>query len=143
MARYLATAHVFGNYPDHPGEGRILDVQTGEGIRPIRTPEACGMVRFSPDGRRLVTASGADYLAVDGEARVWDVADGKPVTPPLRHGFPVFLLDSARMDAASSRGARMVRHRSGTLHGSRLFAPMRHKYQVTKGASSARTVGLC
>ncbi len=34
---------------------------------------------FSPDGRRVVTAS------EDGIARVWDTETGEPVTPPLRH----------------------------------------------------------
>jgi WD40 repeat protein len=36
--------------------------------------------RFSPDGRRAVTA------AEDGKARVWDVATGNAVGPPMEHG---------------------------------------------------------
>ena len=35
---------------------------------------------FSPDGRRVVTAS------ADHSARVWDAETGKPLTEPLRHG---------------------------------------------------------
>jgi WD40 repeat protein len=34
---------------------------------------------FSPDGRRLITAS------EDRTARVWDRATGEPLTPPLKH----------------------------------------------------------
>jgi tetratricopeptide (TPR) repeat protein len=39
---------------------------------------------FSPDGRRVVTAS------LDQTARVWDAATGQPVTPPLKHNGSVF-----------------------------------------------------
>jgi WD40 repeat protein len=35
---------------------------------------------FSPDGRRVVTAS------FDNSARVWDATTGQPLTPPLTHG---------------------------------------------------------
>jgi WD40 repeat protein len=40
-------------------------------------------VRFSSDGQRLLTASR------DGSARVWAASDGRPLTPPLRHGADV------------------------------------------------------
>jgi WD40 repeat protein len=40
-------------------------------------------VAFSPDGRRIVTAS------KDHTARVWDARTGEAVTPPLRHGGAV------------------------------------------------------
>ena len=39
---------------------------------------------FSPDGRRVVTAS------YDKTARVWDVATGEPVSEPLRHADSVY-----------------------------------------------------
>src|SRR5260370_40475510 len=39
---------------------------------------------FSPDGRRVVTAS------KDHTARVWDAVTGAAITPPLRHGHIVW-----------------------------------------------------
>ncbi|MBI2947504.1 MAG: protein kinase [Verrucomicrobia bacterium] len=40
-------------------------------------------VEFSPDGRRILTAS------ADGTARVWDAATGQPFTPPMAHSNAV------------------------------------------------------
>ncbi|HEX3151449.1 MAG TPA: WD40 repeat domain-containing serine/threonine-protein kinase [Gemmataceae bacterium] len=41
------------------------------------------MASFSPDGKRIATGTGTDYGSV-GEARVWDLATGRPVTPVLK-----------------------------------------------------------
>ena len=35
---------------------------------------------FGRGGRRVLTAS------LDGTARVWEAATGRPISPPLRHG---------------------------------------------------------
>jgi WD40 repeat protein len=61
---------------------------------------------FSPDGRRVVTAS------FDWTARVWDAATGKPVTPPLRHTdmglWANFSPDGRRVVTASMDGTARV-----------------------------------
>ncbi len=51
---------------------------------------------FSPDGRRVLTASG------DNTARVWDAATGQPITPPMKHE------DNVSHAAFSPDGRRVV-----------------------------------
>ena len=51
---------------------------------------------FSPDGRRIVTASD------DKTARVWDAESGKPVGEPLRHEDAVSAQVSVRTGGGSS-----------------------------------------
>jgi WD40 repeat protein len=50
---------------------------------------------FSPDGTRVVTASG------DHTARVWDAATGKPLSSPLEH-------DDTVWTAAFSRDGKLI-----------------------------------
>jgi WD40 repeat protein/serine/threonine protein kinase len=73
-------------------------------------------VAFSPDGRRIVTAS------KDHTARVWDVRTGAAVSPPLRHGHLVwkaaFSPDGRRVvTAGHDRTARVWEVRSGQAVG--------------------------
>lgn len=82
-------------------------------------------VRFSPDGRRVATGS------IDGTARVWDGATGKPLTPPLVHagwiGFVQFSPDGGLLATASNDGtARLWRVPTGEAVG----APLRHEQGV-------------
>jgi len=43
--------------------------------------------QFSPDGKRVVTAS------VDKTARLWDGSSGKPIGEPMKHEDVVFSAD--------------------------------------------------
>jgi WD40 repeat protein len=68
---------------------RVWDAATGDPVTPpLQHPERLWHVRFSPDGRHVVTTSG---IPADGtqpghdEARVWEAATGRPLSPPMRH----------------------------------------------------------
>ena len=77
---------------------RLWDAHTGAPVGPpLPHSEEVTYVAFSPDGRRLVTASGEsitrfmdEFKNRPGEARVWEVATGKPLTPPMPHKLSVF-----------------------------------------------------
>lgn len=60
---------------------------------------------FSPDGRLVLTVSR------DHTARVWNAADGAPITPPLRHSGPVLM--GLFSPDGSPLPARMVARASG------------------------------
>jgi WD40 repeat protein/serine/threonine protein kinase len=75
-------------------DAQILDVFTGlpltplmkHGLKEIAKGALRGVVNhvaFSPDGKRVVTASG------DNTARVWDAVTGKALTEPLKHNDKV------------------------------------------------------
>jgi WD40 repeat protein/tetratricopeptide (TPR) repeat protein len=81
---------------------RVWDVETGAVVgRVLEHGEPVVHARFSKDGRRLLTTS---FRPWKGEApaaslaRVWDVASGTPLTPPLAYesrpfGHVTFMLD--------------------------------------------------
>ena len=76
---------------------RIWNAHTGAPVAPaLQHSEEVTCAAFSPDGQRLVTASGESIFRLfhfndrPGEARVWDVVTGKPLTPPMPHKLSVF-----------------------------------------------------
>ena len=85
--------------------------------------------QFSPDGQRVVTAS------LDGTARRWDAASGKPLGEPMKHEAEVwsaqFSPDGQRVVTASAdHTARLWDAASGQPIGE----PMKHE----AGVSSAQ-----
>ena len=79
-------------------------------------------VEFSPDGARILAASGTT-------ARVWDAATGKPLTESMKHDATVgsarFSPDGMRIVTASEdRTARVW----DAITGKPLTEPMKHEY---------------
>lgn len=63
---------------------RLWDTQTGKLLgKPIKHKAEINLAAFSPDGKRIVTASS------DGTAQVWDVRSGTTMTEPLTHSNSV------------------------------------------------------
>jgi RNA polymerase sigma factor (sigma-70 family) len=94
-------------------------------------------VAFSPDGRTALTASS------DQTARLWEVATGKPLGPPLRHQGSVkaatFSPDGTMvLTGSGDHTAQLWDARTGKPLG----APLRHQEGVEAGAISpdGRTV---
>jgi WD40 repeat protein len=78
----------------------VWDAATGKPLtRPLEHQAEVWSAVFSPDGTRVVTASG------DKTARVWDAVTGKPLASPLMHqdevGSAAFSPDGTRVVTAS------------------------------------------
>jgi WD40 repeat protein/serine/threonine protein kinase len=112
---------------DKPGEAQVLDTDTGAPRLTITTPNVCTSVRFSPDGRRLLTVSGEAI----SQARVWDAATGQPLTPPMSATASI-------SSAAFSPDGRRIAITSGdatarlwdAATGRPVLPPLRHRARV-------------
>jgi WD40 repeat protein len=100
---------------------RVYEVDTGRALTPQVHDGFVPAARFTPDGRRVLTASS------DTTARLWDAATGAPAGPPLRH--PKFVRDAA----LSPDGRRVITYASDTKvrvwdaeTGDLLLPPLKH-----------------
>jgi eukaryotic-like serine/threonine-protein kinase len=105
-----------------PPEVRLVDARSGELV--VRMVEPAGAVRhaaFDRTNRRLLTTSDG------GTARVWDVADGKPLVGPLRHDdavvFGAFSPDDTQLVTAGYDGTARI---WDATTGRMLIEPLRH-----------------
>ena len=126
------------------GVVRVWNVSDGSVRHTVNISGWLNRVAFSPRDNYFVTAGGRGTtgLSVNGEARVWSVATGKPVTEALEHPAEVtsavFSPDGRRLltacgQAVSGRGeARVWDVKTGDLIG----RPMEHALQVIEAAFS-------
>jgi WD40 repeat protein len=80
---------------------QVWNVRTGKAATtPLRHGGLVHTAQFSPDGRRILTAS------EEGIARLWDTETGHPLSEPMRHGSRVtsaeFSPDGSRVVTCSS-----------------------------------------
>ena len=86
---------------------RVWDAQTGQPLTDaFQARSEVAYARFSPDGKRIVTAS------EDNTARVWDAQTGQPLTEPMEHAVAVisaqFSPDGRRVVTGSANNTATV-----------------------------------
>jgi WD40 repeat protein/serine/threonine protein kinase len=116
----------------YESSARVWDAQSGHPLtEPMKHSGDVRSAQFSPDGKRIVTASD------DHTARVWDAQSGHPLTEPMKHSEDVrsaqFSPDGKRIVTASwDSTARVWDAQSGQP----LTEPMKHNGHVTSAQFS-------
>jgi WD40 repeat protein/serine/threonine protein kinase len=94
-------------------------------LPPLRHQDAVNFAQFSPDGKRIVTAS------LDFTARIWDADTGAALGEPMRHENSIY---SAQFSSDGKRVVTTSRDKTArvwnAVTGEPLSEPMRHEDRV-------------
>jgi WD40 repeat protein/tetratricopeptide (TPR) repeat protein len=113
---------------------QLWDLGAGREIALIQGPVRVVEASFSPDGRRVVTASADDWTA-----RVWDATTGRPVTPLMRHdGFiwSVAFSRDGRFIVTGCQGTRPAARVWDAATGEAVTPPLLHGDVVSNASFS-------
>ncbi len=108
---------------------RVCDLESGQEIHRFDFDDsAIKVADFTPDGSRLITSH------MDRTLRIWDVFDGRQVTPPIEHPFaPSFEITPDGQRVVTFNVADMSMRVFGTRTGKQLLLPLP---SVSKGIAS-------
>ena len=111
------------------GTTRVWDAQSGQPLTQLpQNGEAVDSAQFSPDGKRIVTASG-------DTARVWDAQSGQPLTGPLQHGDSV---NSAQFSPDGKRIVTASRDKTARVWDAQSGQPLTEALQHADSVDSAQ-----
>jgi hypothetical protein len=68
---------------------QLWDMATGELIWSRRLKARINTATFSPQGTTVLITWGSSYDETHGSAQLWDIAAGKPLSPPLEQDRPI------------------------------------------------------
>lgn len=108
-----------------PGGAKVWEARTGKPVKDLAVGINCWVV-FSPDGKRLLIASGGNASA---QIRVWEVGTWAevPIKEPLKGAAPTFSPDGKLLVVETGTGAARLLDPNTGREYARLEDPSQHR----------------